>query len=359
MKQTFTAIGLMSGTSLDGLDIAYCAFTQEGGNYRYRLLAAETTSYDDSWRARLTFRPDLSGYELKALDIAYGTWLGEKVADFIMRHNATPDFVASHGHTWFHDPANRLNLQLGDGYEMHRLIGRTVVNDFRSLDIRMGGQGAPLVPIGDHLLFKEYDCCINLGGIANISGMKAGQRLSFDIAPFNLVLNKLAAREGLAYDAGGKLAASGKLLTPLSDELAQLGFFQQPPPKSLGIEWVSEVVYPLFDQHSDLLSKDLLHTYSSFAANEVSRSIRFFDQHRRVLVTGGGAKNDFFISQLRQQLGASATIEVPDDQLVDYKEAIVFAFLGLLRITNQVNCLKEVTGASQSVSGGVVYDQLS
>ena len=348
----------MSGTSLDGLDIAYCAFTKEDNQYRYNVIAAETLVYDDQWRQRLTFDPNLSGYDLKLLDLQYGTWLGETVAGFIERHQATPDFIASHGHTWFHEPENRLNLQIGDGYEIHRITKVPVINDFRSLDIRLGGQGAPLVPVGDHLLFSEYDCCINLGGIANISGLQGSKRISFDIAPFNLVLNKLAAREGLDYDEGGQLAASGKEIPTLSNAINKLPYFQQSPPKSLGIEWISEEIFPLLGDLGSSRTADLLHTYVQFVTGEMARSLSCFDRQERILVTGGGARNHYFIECLKQQTGQGVTIEVPDELLIDFKEAIVFAFLGLLRSNYEVNCLREVTGASLSVSGGVVYDQL-
>ena len=347
----------MSGTSLDGLDLAYCAFSEEDDRYLYDVLATETVAYDEKWKKRLTFQPNLSGYDLQLLDLQFGTWLGQTTEVFIAKHKARPDFIASHGHTWFHEPDRRLNLQLGDGFEIHRITKVPVVNDFRSLDIRLGGQGAPLVPIGDQLLFSDYDCCINLGGIANISGLKSNKRISFDIAPFNLVLNRLAAKADLEYDAGGGLAATGTLLTTLKKSLAQLPYFHQNPPKSLGIEWVSEWMFPHLEKGDRVA--DLLRTYLGFVSEQVVKSFEYFDSAKTMLVTGGGAKNTLFIDLLQQAAGDTINLHVPGEQLIDFKEAIVFAFLGFLRLENKVNCLKEVTGASQSVSGGVIYDQLT
>ena len=346
----------MSGTSLDGLDIAYCEFTQSGEYYGFKILCAETVVYTDYWRKRLTFDPEISAYNLKKLDLEFGNWVGEQVQSFIFNNQLNPTYIASHGHTWFHEPENKINQQIGDGYEIYRLTGIPVVNDFRSLDIRMGGQGAPLVPIGDELLFSDYDCCINLGGIANISGKKDCVRISFDVAPFNLLMNHWSQKLGLAFDKNGEVAKNGKLISSLKANLANLQYFSDLPPKSLGVEWLNQEVFPIIRNYENLAIADLLNTYTQFCAEQLIKSFKSFDQCRTVLLSGGGAYNRFFVDQLRLMAGERVNIVLPEPTVIDFKEAMIFAFLGWLRLNNQINCLKGVTGASKSVSGGMIYD---
>jgi len=347
----------MSGTSLDGLDIVYGSFIKQGESWHYDIIRGRTVEYSDELRSRLVFNPNISAYDLKVLDLDLGTWMGAEVKKFRDEFDITPEYIASHGHTWFHEPAKRLNYQIGDGYELYRLNRIPVVNDFRSFDIRFGGQGAPLVPIGDHLLFDEYDCCLNLGGIANASGMRGGKRVSYDITPFNLVLNRLAQQLGMPYDDGGKKARNGQLIEALLKDLSALSYFNLTPPKSLGIEWLNETIYPLLANYQSDDTADLLRTFVHFTANQIADGLGYFDHKSSVLVTGGGAYNDFFVELLTDRLEGHSKVILPAKELIDFKEALVFAFLGLLRLENKVNCLKDVTGAIASVSGGMIYNQ--
>lgn len=357
MRQLKRGIGLMSGTSLDGLDIAYCEFKSVGSDYQYKILNCKTVSYSNEWKRKLTFDADISAYGLKVLDLEFGNWMGVQVNEFMKAYDLKPAFIASHGHTWFHVPEKRINQQIGDGFELYRLTNIPVINDFRSLDIRMGGQGAPLVPIGDELLFSAYDCCVNLGGIANISGKVAGKRLSFDVAPFNLVLNYLSEKLGMVFDENGNQARKGNTISDLKSDLEKLPYFSARPPKSLGIEWLNEKVFPLLEIYSHHQPVDLLNTYIEFSCEQLVKGFESFDNWKRVLLTGGGTHNQYFVERLKQIIGENSEVVIPSAELIDFKEAMVFAFLGLLRLENQVNCLKEVTGASFSASGGVIYDQ--
>ncbi|MEL6558500.1 MAG: anhydro-N-acetylmuramic acid kinase [Bacteroidota bacterium] len=356
-SEKVAGIGLMSGTSLDGLDMAYCEFYVSEDRYDFKIACAETINYSDDWKNELTFDPNVSAYDLKKLDLKFGSWIGLQVNEFINTHQLKPSFIASHGHTWFHEPENRINLQIGDGYEIYRLTRIPVINDFRSLDIRMGGQGAPLVPIGDELLFPAYDCCVNLGGFANISGKAGGKRISFDVMPFNLLLNFCSRKLGLAFDAGGEMASSGKLISALKSDLEKLKYFSDSPPKSLGVEWLHREVFPILESYKGEKIADLLYTYTLFSAEQLLQSFDVFDRYRTVLLTGGGAYNQYFVEQLKLMSGDRTKIILPDPGVIDFKEAMVFAFLGLLRLDNKINCLNQVTGASKSVSGGIIYDQ--
>ncbi|MGB3465354.1 MAG: anhydro-N-acetylmuramic acid kinase [Cyclobacteriaceae bacterium] len=356
MSEWNTGIGVMSGTSLDGLDLVCCRFLEVKENIRFGILSARTIPFSSEWRERLVFDEHISGFDLKKLDLEFGTFIGDSINRFIEEENLQPDFIASHGHTWFHDPNVRMNYQLGDGSEIYNVTRIPVVNDFRSLDIRMKGQGAPLVPVGDELLFSQYDCCVNLGGIANISGKKDRMRTSFDVVPFNLVLNLLANRLDLPYDRDGLQASQGKNDPAFREALGSFAYFDQTPPKSLGIEWVKNEIYPVIKRFDQLSTQDLLCTYVAFCCEQLVNSIGFFDKCEKILITGGGAHNGYFISSLKELIGEGSTIVVPGAEIVDFKEALIFAFLGKLRLENKVNCLKEVTGAASSVSGGIVYD---
>jgi anhydro-N-acetylmuramic acid kinase len=357
MRKHYQVIGLMSGTSLDGVDLAYCVFTYENENWIYKILNTNTFPYTPAWKDRLRGLMTASGPELVAADHLYGRYLGELVGDFIRDQDLHPDFVASHGHTIFHEPARHLTLQIGHGAYLAAAAGLPVVCDFRTLDVALGGQGAPLVPIGDQLLFKEYDFCLNLGGISNISFAATQGRMAYDIGACNMLLNTLANQKGLEYDADGDLARQGQLSADLLTQLNQPDFFQAPYPKSLGKEWV--------DQHSlatllaaDLPVEDKLHTACRHIAYQIGQALRQAAGTRanqKLLLTGGGALNQFLVELIRAEAGPAFTVVVPDAQLINFKEALIFAFLGVLRWHQSPNCLRSVTGARFDNIGGAVY----
>lgn len=352
---TYNVIGLMSGTSLDGLDVAFCRFTYKNENWIYKILNATTLEYTDTWIDSLRESETWNGQQLIALDHAYGRYLGEQVQRFVSTAGIHPDFVASHGHTIFHQPDKHISLQIGNGAYLAAHAGLPVVCDFRTLDIALGGQGAPLVPIGDQLLFGEYDFCINLGGIANVSFQKNDQRLAFDICACNMLLNQLANSLGMAYDKDGLLARSGALQQDLLDQLNAPAYFTDAAPKSLGKEWILEnSLQVIASHHASAIDK--LHTVCQHIAQQLKQALQPLHQGRhRVLLTGGGAFNLYLVELLAQQLGPDFSVEVPEPEVVSFKEALIFAFLGVLRWRGEHNCLRSVTGARHDNIGGAIY----
>ena len=345
MKET-TAIGLMSGSSLDGLDTALVRFNEENGQYRYHILQAETLPYPDEWKRRLAEAFHQQPDDLGQLDKEYGRYLGEKVLQFAQKHHASPDFVASHGHTIFHRPEEHYTLQIGDGQALADACGMKVVSDFRSEDVSKGGQGAPLVPIGDKLLFSEYEMCLNIGGIANISYDEEGQRIAYDICIANQALNYLAQMKGLDYDRDGALARSGEVDITLLKKLNGHPFYGQLPPKSLGREFFETYQKALLEGFP---VEDMMATFVEHIALQVALCVSFLPTGK-MLVTGGGARNKFLIERL--QARTKHQVVVPDPMTIDYKEALVFAVLGLLRLEGKTNVLSSVTGASSDSCSG-------
>ena len=349
----FDVIGLMSGTSLDGLDIAWVRFHFDG-KWHFELVNAEAIPYSNDWHSKLSEAHQLDGLGLKKLDLAYGDWTGQTVRSFMDKYKIAPRLIVSHGHTIFHQPDQGLTMQIGDGYRIYRNTGIKTIFDLRSMDIAFGGQGAPLVPTGDKLLFSEYDSCLNLGGFSNISFDQNGNRIAFDISPVNTVLNFLANRINLDYDKNGDIAASGQLIPALLQDLNNLEYYRQHPPKSLGIEWVNEHILPLMQEDRD--TKDLLHTFCHHIADQIAYVCSANHLQRKMLVTGGGAKNKFLIDLIRERTKGNPEIEIPEESIIDFKEAIIFAFLGLLRDQREINCLNSVTGATISSSSGIIIE---
>ena len=347
--RTMTAIGLMSGSSLDGLDLALVRFQEEEDKYRFQILEAETLPYPDHWKTQLAEAFHKHPQDLVQLDKDYGKYLGEQVLTFAKRHNASPDFVASHGHTIFHRPEEHYTLQIGDGQELAKACGFTVINDFRSEDVSKGGQGAPLVPIGDKLLFSDYEICLNIGGIANLSYDENGQRIAYDLCIANQALNYLANMNGLDYDRDGGLARSGEVDFTLLKKLNNLPFFIQEPPKSLGREFFETYQKDLL---KGLSIPDMLATFVEHIALQIALPISFLPKGK-ILCTGGGARNKFLVERLKAR--TKHEVIVPEKQIIDYKEALVFAFLGLLKSEGKTNVLASVTGAESDSCSGKVW----
>lgn len=347
---TYYVLGIMSGTSLDGLDLALCRFTKEGIEWKYNIEKASTVSYSLYWHDQLLNAHKLSLTEFLLLHKKYGQYIGEQVNNFCA-DGVYPDLIASHGHTIFHIPAQGLTFQLGDGATLAATCMITTVCDFRSFDVALGGQGAPLVPIGDELLFGNYDYCLNLGGFANISYKENNHRIAFDICPVNTVINYLASHTGCTFDDKGKIGRSGKIIVPLLDALDSIAYYNDLPPKSLGREWLEKYFMPLIS-NSRYSIPDRIRTVYQHIAGRIASSISK-NKQASMLVTGGGAFNEFLIELLNQMAGCK--IIIPDEKLIKYKEALIFAFLGLLRYNHEINCLSSVTGAKTDSSSGVVY----
>jgi anhydro-N-acetylmuramic acid kinase len=336
----------MSGTSLDGLDLCLALFGKDGsGRWTFDILAAETAPYSPAWAQKLQQAHTLGALDFVALHREYGRYLGEQAASFLRRKNLRADYVASHGHTIFHQPQRGVTFQLGEGAALAAAADMPVVSDFRSLDVALGGQGAPLVPVGDRLLFGGYDGCLNLGGFANISFEQGEQRVAFDVCPCNVALNALSRSLGAPYDRDGALAAQGSVSAALLSALNALDFYAQRGAKSLGREWVEEVFAKKMAEHS-VSAHDGLRTVCEHIAVQVARAAR----GGTLLVTGGGAHNAFLVQRIADV--SSCRIIIPDAQVVNFKEALIFALLGALYAGNEINTLASATGATRSSIGG-------
>jgi len=340
----------MSGTSLDGLDICAVDFVYSYNQWGFEILNSETIKYSSKLIGKFRRATTMTSSELLSFDIEFGRLIGKLTKQFIVSNRLKVDFIASHGHTVFHQPENNFTLQIGCGQSIAIETGLPVVYDFRTKDVSLGGQGAPLVPIGDRELFSEFHACINLGGIANISFESNGVRTAFDICPFNMGLNFLANKIDLEYDEGGKNASKGKVDLVLLEKLNQLEFYSMAPPKSLGVEWFEEFCLPLLDD-SIISIEDRLATFSEHIASQIVENLNEVSGEQ-ILITGGGAYNDYVINLV--QLKTSKTILRPPNDVVDFKEALIFAFLGVLKINGQINVLKSATGGMKDSSSGVV-----
>jgi len=361
----YKVIGLMSGSSLDGLDIAYVHLQVGAGKWEYEIVQTACIPYPAGWKKRLEAAPLLPALEYQLLHVEYGQYLGEQVNAFIAAYGLhyQVQLIASHGHTSFHLPHRKMTAQLGDGAALAAATGINTVSDLRAMDLALGGQGAPIVPIGEKLLLGDYPYFLNLGGIANISSHDPF--IAFDVCPANRVLNLLAAAEGREYDEGGRLAAEGQVNAALLEQLNALPYYRQASPKSLSNDFGTDTVYPMI-RAAGLRTADALRTYVEHIAVQIGRAMEMPGVHaeaagtgvagRRVLVTGGGAHNIFLTGRLQELLALSGVeLIVPEATLVDYKEALVMALIGVLRWREENNVLASVTGASRNSIGGAVW----
>lgn len=342
----------MSGTSLDGIDIIYSTYSFNG-KWQFEIHEAMTSPYSERWKKRLSDLPNESMEFLQKIDEDYSSFLGEEINLFINNNKiGTIDFVASHGHTALHQPENKLTYQIGNRQILADILNRKVICDFRVQDVELGGQGAPLVPIGDALLFSEYDYCLNLGGFANISTSINNKRIAYDICPVNIVLNYYINQIGKDFDDKGQLASTGEIKEELLKELNALTFYHEHYPKSLGLEWVKTNMFPLIDSYNFEV-KDILRTFVMHIACQISNEINKKGKSN-VLITGGGAYNDFLISEIKKT--TESIIVLPKKILIEYKEALIFGLLGVLKLRDEVNCLASVTGANKDHSSGKIFE---
>jgi len=355
----YSIIGLMSGTSLDGLDVALCKFNNDLENkWQYEIKYAKTYPYNAQWQKALASLHNKDALTFVQTDVKYGALLADLVKMFCVEFNCDADIIASHGHTIFHNPAMGYSTQIGNGATLAALTNKVVVADFRSLDVALGGQGAPLVPIGDKLLFSEFDFCINLGGFANISFDLNNERVAYDICPVNIILNRIYAEINVFekphqnFDEGGKLASTGMLNRLLYDDLNELPYYNLSFPKSLGREWLETVFLPKLNNY-DIPLVDKMNTVTHHIAFQISQALKMKPQ-KNVLITGGGAYNNHLISCIEKQLNNKQII-IPDLKTIEYKEALIFAFLGLLRYLERTNCLCSVTGSKRNSCSGTIY----
>lgn len=388
-QNNYKVIGLMSGSSLDGLDIAYCNFEVIDGEITWQLLEKETVKFEEKWIARLAHLPVQSARVLAQTHAYFGRYMAELVNDFIKKNNITPDLIASHGHTIFHEPERYFTTQIGDGAALAALTGITTVCDFRTQDIALAGEGTPIAPAADRYLFSGYDFYLNIGGIANITCDVNGKYIAFDTSPANQVLNLLANEMGLPFDLNGEIARSGRMIHDLIDELNSVDYFHKKYPKSLDNNWIRQHIFPIIQKNNSKIA-DKLHTYTRFIAIQIGESIkRIFEQESatlssdtlkvsddlgqdavkssdtfevsddkkyRMLATGGGTFNQFLIEQIQAECKAlDVEIILPEREIIEYKEAILMGLMGVLRMEGLPNCFSSVTGAKMDTVGGAVY----
>jgi len=351
-KHNYNVIGVMSGTSLDGVDLAHIYFEIKNDNWTYQIVECDTISYSNEMISKLKNGIHFTKTELSELNTEYTNLLGNIISEFIIKNKISNlDAICSHGHTILHQPANGFTLQIGNLPEIAKITNQKVVCNFRVQDVLLGGQGAPLVPIGDKILFSEFDYCLNLGGFSNISYEENKERIAFDISPVNTVLNFYANTFGLEYDDKGKISASGKLNSELFEELNQLEFYQKTFPKSLGFEFVKEIILPIVENYT-ISTEDKMRTFTEHISFQIGKIL----QHKtgKLLISGGGVYNEFLIERIKNYL---PTIEVviPNEKTIKYKEALIFALLGVLKLRNEINVLASVTGAKQNHSSGEVF----
>lgn len=351
---SYRILGVMSGTSVDGIDFAYAEFTHDK-SWKFKIHAAETVPYSEEWETELKEGINLEKDKLEDLNKRYTQLLGSEIKAFIERNKITDlDGVASHGHTILHQPEKGFTLQIGNLPAISTLCGERVICDFRVQDVELGGQGAPLVPVGDQELFKDYDFCVNLGGFANVSFEKEQKRLAFDICPVNIVLNRYAEKLGKKYDKSGEIAATSENNKELLYALNKLDFYRQSYPKSLGLEWVLSDVLPLIEEFK-LAPEVVIATFTEHAAFQISIALgkALKKEAPSILITGGGAYNTHLINRIKAL--SKMEVEVPSPELVEYKEALVFGLMGALRLKNEINVLASVTGAKKDHSSGVIF----
>ena len=349
-------IGVMSGTSLDGLDIVAVKFSlEEKDSYSYEILASGAISYPEQWQVRLANLMDQSAEIFAKTHVYYGHYLGKAIQDFVENHKLSPDFVGVHGHTIFHQPEKNFTSQIGDGETIASYLSCPIVTNFRTKDVALGGQGAPLVPLGEHYLFPPGLLFLNLGGFCNL----AAGNLAFDIGSCNGILNFLAQSHdpALSYDPEGKLAASGSFSQELYDTLQALSFYSEPPPKSLGWEWVRSELIPIF-LPSPLPLVDQMHTYCLHIADQIYQALKLTDsQGKELRISGGGVHNSFLMECIRKRF---KELEITENfstnrDFVDFKEALVFAFLALRTLTGKNTIFASVTGASTEACTGSIH----
>jgi len=362
-NEEVSVLGLMSGSSMDGLDLAFCSFRPSAEGLEWKIVKAATIPFSEIWVSHLKKLPGESAYTLAKADADFGRYLGELAHAFLESHNLAPNLIASHGHTIFHYPNEGFSMQLGDGAAIAARSGYNVADNFRMQDVALGGQGAPLAPVADEMLFPDYDILLNLGGIANLSCKTTDGYIAFDLTGANQVLNHLVKPLGIPHDHDGRLAAQGKLLDDLLESVEQLPFFDLTFPKSLGNDWVLNQQLPLYDQ-ADASIPDKLHTACKQIARQITKGVALCldqdgvnDYPLRMLATGGGVFNEFLMRCIREELKVldGVNLEIPEADIIHYKEALLMALMGYLRLNEVSNCLPTATGARRPAVGGALH----
>ncbi len=347
-----TILGVMSGTSLDGLDLALCEFDTIEETYSFRIIKANTIGYSQTLKDSLHNIKTASAENYFKFHSEFGAFIGDEINKFLIAHHLKAEAIASHGHTIFHQPQLRFSTQIGCGATIAAKTNLTTICDFRSLDVANSGQGAPLVPIGDKLLFGNYEACLNIGGIANISfDDQNKKRIAYDVCEANMLLNYISEKLGKPYDHGGEIAKLGSVNDDLINQLNHLDYYSQLGAKSIGREWFEHNILKVIEKNS-LSPNDLLASSTEHIAHIIATDL---NQHqvKSVLITGGGVYNSFLIEKIKSK--TKCELIIPNNELVNFKEALIFAFLGYLRLHKKTNTIKSVTGAIKDSIGGAVY----
>ena len=351
-----TVVGLMSGSSLDGIDLCCVHFYESEKQLKYRWIKGHTYPISQPLKEALKKASEEDKKHGSSLDQRFSQFALECLKSFLKKLDEKVDLISSHGHTVNHEPENGVTVQIGDGAYWAKELNIPVVFDFRSEDVALGGQGAPLVPIGDTTLFREYEYCLNLGGISNISYRDDDRVIAYDISMCNTPLNELAQRLGKEYDKSGSIAESGQFISDLFHELNDLDYFQLTAPKSLDKAWYFSKMQPLFDSRPYSIA-DLLNTTCEHIGYQIAKAINATNSNSKlskVLVTGGGAYNTYLISSIEKYLDPNFKLLTPEPYLIEYKEAIIFALMGWLKIHSRINVLSSVTGATKDTSAGKI-----
>ena len=348
--KNYYVLGLMSGTSIDGIDLVYANFVFNK-YWSFKILESKTYQYNNDWQKILKNLSDKDLDSIKLIDKSYTKLLSKYILKFIDDFSIKKiDFISSHGHTALHDPLNSITYQIGNLNDLSTYVGLKVICDFRVQDVKLGGQGAPLVPVGEKYIFPEYDTLINLGGFANITIKSNNNLIAYDICPVNIVFNHLSNLIDLKYDHKGKIALSGKLNIELFNCLQSLDYYKQVSPKSLGVEWVNQIIFPIINSFSEIPLEDLLNTFSKHFASQIADNIK---SNGKILISGGGAYNDYLIQNIKDL--TCSEIIIPNSEIIEYKEALIFGFLGVLKDLNINNCYSSVTGAIKDHSSGNIF----
>lgn len=360
-------IGLMSGSSLDGLDIAFAEFQISGDAIDFELIKAETVEFTEQWQRRLRNLPKVDALSFAKTHTYFGHLLGNMVNDFIKKHQIEVDFIASHGHTIFHYPDNRMTIQIGDGAAIAAITGLPVVNNFRTHDIAIDGEGTPVAPIADKYLFAGYDFYLNIGGIANISCDIDGRFVAFDIGAANQIFNPLANLMHLPYDDGGNIAKSGKVNEAILSQINEMSYFHQSYPKSLDNTWLQQNILPTYLIAEDTIANKLrtaceqLAQQTAFSIQQIIKNenltLPISEKPFKIFATGGGAFNTFLMKRIEAVCNQyfPTKVVVASPEIVEYKEALLMALMGVLRVHNKVNVMRSVTGAKLDTIGGAIW----
>lgn len=365
MNKELHIIGLMSGSSLDGLDMAYCKYNYENVDGQIHLVEwsikqAETAIIPLELKYQLSNANKFDLKKLQILDVLFGQFIGNELKAFMHKHQLTSiDFIASHGHTIFHRPEEGFSLQIGNGETIAAITKLPVINHFRNKDIAQGGQGAPVAPIADRFLFNGYDFYLNLGGIANISYHKNDTWYAYDISGANQILNALAHQLHSSFDDKGKEARSGQKIDALFHQLNKHSYIEKTPPKSLDNQFVFQEFTQCVLEHEGN-TFDKLNTVCHHIAYQISKAIANAElekPERSMFCTGGGVFNVFLMELIEDYCNQNmqVAIDIPKAEIINYKEAALMALMGLLHQENIPNVMASVTGAKQDTINGELH----